>query len=733
MRITSGTCNKRANEDAHEECNWQKVQRKRGKLCDQYAAGKSVRIAPLPTAISKELLVSFMGEFGAIRKTHLSRNSLTIEYYKTEPVDILFSKTTWLQKETLSLERIGTKLDESHENMAPHQQTKTSLDDERSRFMERGDALSYAGTRYAIEKTSEFNDEMMTLLKAIQLTESELPTRYDVICNNVENMFKYIFPQCKLHRFGSTMAGLGLKQSDLDMYLYIGDTGLPSECYNSNISFEEFAQAILNKLKEELLTYRWPNIFSKIETISKTRAPIIKFIYAPTNVSCDITFKNSYGIYKTRFLKFCASYDARVKPLMLLIKYWAREYKVTGHGKTGKIPNYGPMCVIIFYLQTIGVLPTLVELRKNCTPTIINGWQVNFDEKYKNLALPTNNQSIVDLLYGFFHFVYKNFASPIDENSCGVLSLLDGKRYIKRNFDEVDNLPNYMYYYKVHVLRNNGDKIRTRNGIAVQDPIELSQNAIISAKESTLEHFRSVCGYTIKRIENTKHKPCKNVLKAILEGSLPRRKLVLKHKIDLKPLLNIELSADFDNRADICNKQYKKDNTYYIIFNLIKDMLEMIFKFNVIVSLKSNVLGKLDELPQTLIENHEEVQFLCKGNKRVWCNRLKHNQVFLDTRLSRLEQEAMISNKILKELNEKGLDEEDDVALICLCTVSKAQHSDAVIIRFNEYYDRTNELDKFYIFGYTWISKIIKETMAHMMRYEKPYNQLYLRKRRSTK
>ncbi|EZA62587.1 Speckle targeted PIP5K1A-regulated poly(A) polymerase [Ooceraea biroi] len=389
----------------------------------------------------------------------------------------------------------------------------------------------------------------MTLLKAIQLTESELPTRYDVICNNVENMFKYIFPQCKLHRFGSTMAGLGLKQSDLDMYLYIGDT--------------EFAQAILNKLKEELLTYRWPNIFSKIETISKTRAPIIKFIYAPTNVSCDITFKNSYGIYKTRFLKFCASYDARVKPLMLLIKYWAREYKVTGHGKTGKIPNYGPMCVIIFYLQTIGVLPTLVELRKNCTPTIINGWQVNFDEKYKNLALPTNNQSIVDLLYGFFHFVYKNFASPIDENSCGVLSLLDGKRYIKRNFDEVDNLPNYMYYYKVHVLRNNGDKIRTRNGIAVQDPIELSQNAIISAKESTLEHFRSVCGYTIKRIENTKHKPCKNVLKAILEGSLPRRKLVLKHKIDLKPLLNIELSADFDNRADICNKQYKKDNTYY--------------------------------------------------------------------------------------------------------------------------------------------------------------------------
>ncbi|RLU21853.1 hypothetical protein DMN91_006229, partial [Ooceraea biroi] len=393
MRITSGTCNKRANEDAHEECNWQKVQRKRGKLCDQYAAGKSVRIAPLPTAISKELLVSFMGEFGAIRKTHLSRNSLTIEYYKTT-----------------------TPTNENKPEQAPTENVP-ELDDERSRFMERGDALSYAGTRYAIEKTSEFNDEMMTLLKAIQLTESELPTRYDVICNNVENMFKYIFPQCKLHRFGSTMAGLGLKQSDLDMYLYIGDT------------------AILNKLKEELLTYRWPNIFSKIETISKTRAPIIKFIYAPTNVSCDITFKNSYGIYKTRFLKFCASYDARVKPLMLLIKYWAREYKVTGHGKTGKIPNYGPMCVIIFYLQTIGVLPTLVELRKNCTPTIINGWQVNFDEKYKNLALPTNNQSIVDLLYGFFHFVYKNFASPIDENSCGVLSLLDGKRYIKRNFD----------------------------------------------------------------------------------------------------------------------------------------------------------------------------------------------------------------------------------------------------------------------------------------------------------
>lgn len=79
--------------------------------------------------------------------------------------------------------------------------------------------------RHLIEGISEFDDEMTKLLETIQLTEFEIKTRYDVVCGHLEDVFKSIFPQCRLYRFGSTMAGLAFKDSDLDMYMHIGDTG----------------------------------------------------------------------------------------------------------------------------------------------------------------------------------------------------------------------------------------------------------------------------------------------------------------------------------------------------------------------------------------------------------------------------------------------------------------------------------------------------------------------------
>lgn len=88
------------------------------------------------------------------------------------------------------------------------------------------DALNYnTNIKHLIEEVPEFDDEMTTLFEAIQLTELEINTKYDVVCGHLEEIFKSVFPQCRLHRFGSTMAGLGFKNSDLDMYMHIGDVG----------------------------------------------------------------------------------------------------------------------------------------------------------------------------------------------------------------------------------------------------------------------------------------------------------------------------------------------------------------------------------------------------------------------------------------------------------------------------------------------------------------------------
>jgi len=113
-----------------------------------------------------------------------------------------------------------------------------------------------------------------------------------------------------------------------------------------------------------------PDIFSNITAIWNTRISAVKFCYLSTKVLGDLVFENNLSVHKTKFLKFWQSFDDRVKPLMILLKYWVGVYGITG--KNGKICNYVLMYIITFYLQRIRILPTIVQLRKDCVPVIVN-------------------------------------------------------------------------------------------------------------------------------------------------------------------------------------------------------------------------------------------------------------------------------------------------------------------------------------------------------------------------
>ena len=70
-----------------------------------------------------------------------------------------------------------------------------------------------------------FDNQLAALLNAVQLTEVELTTRYNVICSHLDEIFRSIFPECRTYRFGSTVAQLSFKESDLDIYMYVGKIG----------------------------------------------------------------------------------------------------------------------------------------------------------------------------------------------------------------------------------------------------------------------------------------------------------------------------------------------------------------------------------------------------------------------------------------------------------------------------------------------------------------------------
>lgn len=466
-------------------------------------------------------------------------------------------------------------------------------------------------------------------------------------------------------------------------------------------------------------------IFADIIAIPKAKTPIIKFRYLPTNVYCDISFKNGLGVYKSHFLRFCAMRDPRLKPLMLLIKYWAKQLGISGGGR---ISNYGLICLVIFYLQYADLLPPLLELQKNCMPQIINGWQVNFDDSTP-LPPSSNNSSIPQLFHEFFCY-YAEFIF-----NSHVLCLLDGRLYQTADFVQVDSLPNYMHRYKSCVLEGNGRKLDVDRPMCVQDPFELDQNTTAITPERVLLAFHNACRFSREICEAARESNYDNLLKRLFGTAPPnmvpppkKKRKLYKSVINAGRFIKAGLPANFEQRTDIADKeQYTKENWYNVVFNLIRDIYETVFKLQVDVLFdRETKQQRIEILSDVHTRNHQKVMFHCTGNKCVWKNRKKHNRTLLNVQLSALEKEAIVSDKVLERANEQN--DAANIELNFTCTLEKSD-SVAVIVTLNdESSDNKNVFRQFECFADSIIPRIVDKTLLHMLQFRKTYSELRQRK-----
>ncbi|KAL6267455.1 hypothetical protein P5V15_000531 [Pogonomyrmex californicus] len=690
------------------------------KVDQHYLSGKSVCVAPLPKTISSEDLVNFLHQFGPVKRQHFGRNSFWIEYNDSKPVDILMSRSHWLANEKLCLRRLKRNGENfGFDKMPQERRTKTSPKKAENKIEEEDDPIRYDRIKNTIETEVTFNNQLAALLNAVQLTEYELATRYDVICTHLDDIFRSVFSECRTYKFGSTVAQLSFKESDLDIYMYIGALDLPSFYHKPDVPTQVWTPIIFKKVRRVM--YSMKSVFSNIVSIPKAKTPIIKFRYIPTNVSCDISFKNGLGIYKSNFLRYCASCDPRLRPLMLLIKYWARHFGISG---SGRISSYGLVCLIIFYLQqeSVGLLPPLLHLQRTCTPQIMYGWQVNFNE---NTILPpiNNSSSIAELFHNFLSF-YSQFSF----NSC-VVCLLDGKTYSTADFAQPDKLPNYMDRYKNYIMDSNAKKLDVHKPACIQDPIELNQNTAANTSDRALLTFQHCCKFSADICSTASVNNYDNLLRMIFDTIPPqlihmkKKKKKFRNIIKAGRFIHAGLPEDFETRTDIVDKeQYKKDNWYFITFNLIRDIFEMIFKLQVEVIDQEVKQQKIDVLSDVHTRNNQKVTFHCTGNKCVWYNRKKNNRTLLDLQLSLLEKEAIMSDKVVEQLNEH--DKANNIKLDFICTLEKADNPVAVIIILNDENSQNHIIRQFECFVNTWIPKIINKTLLHMLQFKKTYDQL---------
>ncbi|XP_032689687.1 speckle targeted PIP5K1A-regulated poly(A) polymerase-like isoform X2 [Odontomachus brunneus] len=628
------------------------------------------------------------------------------------------SKTYWLQREKLCLQRkIDYGKEGSPKNKKKYSQAQTEA---ANKAAENVDPISYSRINHVFENKVAFDEELAALLNEIQLSDVELMGRYKVICPHLNDIFKSIFPECQTFSFGSTVAGLSFKECDLDIYMYLGKIGVPPFFTQPNLPQQVMTTVIFRKVRKVMYSMKF--IFADIIAIPKAKTPIIKFRYLPTNVSCDISFKNGLGVYKSQFLKYCALRDIRLKPLMLLIKYWAKHFGISGGGK---ISNYGLVCLVIFYLQQVDLLPPLLELQKNCIPLIINGWQVNFNEETP-LPPSSNNNSIPKLFHEFFSF-YANF----DFFAC-ILCLLDGNVYAARDFAHPSELPNYMQRYQNFVIENNNRKLDVERPMCVQDPFELDQNTTAITPERVRIAFQRCCAFTVEICKTASEDNYNNLLKMLFNATPPnlippkKKKKTYKSVITAGRFVKAGLPANFEECEDIVDKEkYMKENWYHVVFNLIRDIYEMVFKLQVEVILDHETeQKKIQALSRAHTESHHKITFHCTGNKCVWRNRKKNNRTFLDVQLSALEKEAIVSDRVLEQLQNQQNDDAASTQLNFTCTLEKAD-SVAVMITLNDESNNSRSVFRqFECFADSIMAKIIEKTLLHMLQFHKTYSQL---------
>jgi terminal uridylyltransferase len=96
---------------------------------------------------------------------------------------------------------------------------------------------------------------------------------------------------------------------------------------------------------------------------STARIPIVQFIDPVTGLECDISFNNPLALCNTKLLRTYSETDPRVRPLVYIIKNWAKNRQINAPGD-GTLSSYGYRMLLLHYLQLRphAVVPNLQRL-----------------------------------------------------------------------------------------------------------------------------------------------------------------------------------------------------------------------------------------------------------------------------------------------------------------------------------------------------------------------------------
>ncbi|CAI7803937.1 unnamed protein product, partial [Closterium sp. NIES-54] len=89
-----------------------------------------------------------------------------------------------------------------------------------------------------------------------------------------------------------------------------------------------------------------------VQIVAHARVPLVMFTDAATGIACDLSVGNGTGVFKSTVLRSLLRFDARCRPLLFLVKAWAKAQGINDP-KGGSLNSFALALLVIFHLQTV--------------------------------------------------------------------------------------------------------------------------------------------------------------------------------------------------------------------------------------------------------------------------------------------------------------------------------------------------------------------------------------------
>ncbi|KAK2749816.1 hypothetical protein FQN57_005230 [Myotisia sp. PD_48] len=269
------------------------------------------------------------------------------------------------------------------------------------------------------------------------LPSSESDRKRASFVRKLEDMLNQQWPgnEIKVHVFGSSGNKLCTTASDVDICITTPYNKLDRVCV--------------------LADFLAKSGMERVVCVSHAKVPIVKIWDPELQVACDMNVNNTMALENTRMIKTYVDIDERVRPLAMIIKYWAKRRVLNDAALGGTLSSYTWICLIINFLQTRSppILPSLQQrAREAAEKSESQPSSATFDDDLEALAGfgSKNTSTLGELLFQFFRY----YGHEVDYEKT-VVSVRDGKLTSKEE-------------KRWHLLHN--------NRLCVEEPFNTTRN-----------------------------------------------------------------------------------------------------------------------------------------------------------------------------------------------------------------------------------------------------------------